>query len=121
MFPAAGEEYASTCVQDATRIGENESRLRKVNEGIDAGRGLADVDERLPFICECGRLGCSEVIELRVGDYERVRRSGRRFVVMPGHANDEVERVVEDAGTYVVVEKIGAAADAAEAHDPRAG
>jgi hypothetical protein len=108
-------------VPDATRIGENESRLRKVNEGIDAGRGLADVDERLPFICECGRLGCSEVIELRVGDYERVRRSGRRFVVMPGHANDAVERVVEDAGTYVVVEKIGEAAEAAEADDPRAG
>ena len=108
-------------MQDATRIGENESRLRKVNEGIDAGRGLSDVDERLPFVCECGQLGCSEVLEMKVGDYEWVRRSGRRFVVMPGHVHEQVERVVEDAGAYVVVEKHGVAAKAAEADDPRAG
>jgi hypothetical protein len=108
-------------VQDATRIGENESRSRKVNEGIDAGRGLADVSERLPFVCECGQLGCTEVVELAIGDYERVRRSGRRFVVVRDHVDTEIERVVEDAGSYVVVEKVGTAADAAEANDPRAG
>jgi hypothetical protein len=104
---------------ERARIGQNESRLRKVNEGIDAGRGLADVDERMPFVCECGRLGCTEVIELTIADYERVRRSGRRFVVVPGHVNDGVEHVVEDAGEHVVVEKIGLAADVAEAEDPR--
>jgi hypothetical protein len=102
-----------------SRSGENESRLRKVNEGIDAGRGLSDVRERLPFVCECGRLGCSEVLEMMVGEYEQVRRSGRRFVVVPEHVDPAIERVVSEREGYVVVEKTGAAADAAEARDPR--
>jgi hypothetical protein len=102
-----------------SRSGENESRLRKVNEGIDAGRGLSDVRERMPFLCECGRLGCSEVFEMTVGEYEHVRRSGRRFVVVAEHVDPAIEQVVSEGEAFVVVEKTGAAADAAEARDPR--
>ena len=107
-------------VRDRSRTAENESRLRKVNEGIDAGRGLSEISERLPFVCECGRMGCTEVIELSVGTYERVRLSGRRFVVVEDHVTPEIERVVAKVEGYVVVEKLGEAAEAAEAADPRA-
>jgi hypothetical protein len=99
---------------------QSESRSRKVNEGIDAGRGLADVQRRLSFVCECGRLGCSEVIRLTIGEYERVRSSGRRFVVAPDHVDPEIDEVIEEAPDHVVVEKLGGAADRAEARDPRA-
>ena len=100
-------------------MGKSESRFRTVNEGIDAGRGLSDASHPVQFVCECGQLGCTEVIELTITEYEQVRRSGRRFVVVPGHVNPEVERVVVEAGDHVVVEKFGEAADAAEARDPR--
>ena len=100
-------------------MGKSESRFRTVNEGIDAGRGLSDASHPVQFVCECGQLGCTEVIELTITEYEQVRRSGRRFVVVPGHVNPEVERVVVEAGDHVVVEKFGEAADAAEASDPR--
>jgi hypothetical protein len=101
-------------------MARNESRLRKVNEGIDAGRGLVDVSERLPFVCECGQLGCTEVVELAIGEYEQVRGSGRRFIVVAAHVQPAIERVVQEASGYVVVEKTGEAAEAAEAEDPRA-
>ena len=118
LFPASAAGYAPD-VSDRSRTAQNESRLRKVNEGIDAGRGLTEVRERLPFVCECGRMGCTEVIELSVGAYERVRLSGRRFVVVEGHVNPEIERVVAEVEGYLVVEKTGEAAEAAEAADPR--
>jgi hypothetical protein len=106
-------------VDQAQRLARNESRFRKVNESIDAGRGLRAADESLPVVCECGRLGCTEVIEVPVGEYERVRASGRRFIVCPDHVADELEHVVERAEGHVVVEKEGRAAAAAERADPR--
>lgn len=101
------------------RQGQNESRFRKVNESIDAGRGLRDAEAQLAFICECGRLGCSDVIALPVGEYERVRSSPRRFIVRPDHVDPAVEHVVDRGAGHVVVEKEGEAAHVAEELDPR--
>jgi hypothetical protein len=111
-------------VRDAAherQAARNESAFRKVNEGIDAGRGLTDVDQPLAFVCECGRLGCTELIELTVGEYEAVRSSGRRFILKPDHVDADTERVVETREDYVVAEKLGDAAEVAEQLDPRDG
>jgi hypothetical protein len=42
------------------RLSFNEAPFRKLNEGIKRG---ADA-HRLPFACECARLGCNQLIEL---------------------------------------------------------
>jgi hypothetical protein len=97
----------------------NESAFRKVNEGIDAGRGLTEVDQLLSFVCECGRLGCTEMISLSVSTYQSVRSSGRRFIVRPDHVEPEAEKVVEHGDGYVVTEKTGIAGEKAEELDPR--
>jgi hypothetical protein len=99
------------------RIVANEVSLRNVNEAIEAGRRTRD--GLAPFVCECGALGCNEVIELTIDDYERVRAHGTRFVVAPGHAS-RIDAVIAVADGYDVVEKRSSrpAADAERA-DPR--
>ena len=76
------------------RIGRNEAIVRQVNEAIETGRGPADVQAPVAFRCECGQLGCNQLIEVTLGDYERVRAHPRRFLVADGHEQPEVERVV---------------------------
>jgi hypothetical protein len=71
------------------------------------------------FVCECGRLGCTELVELSVSEYQAVRSSGRRFIVLAGHVDATTERVVEERDGYVVTEKLGEAAELAEELDPR--
>lgn len=104
----------------AVRAGLNEAAFRRVNEGIRAGTGLADATRAFGFVCECAVVGCNQVIELTLPEYERVRRYPRRFVVAVGHDLPEVERVVERRGDHTVVEKLdGPATAVVEATDPR--
>lgn len=102
------------------RLARTESAFRKVNEGIDAGRGLKDSQAEIGFVCECGRLGCTQMLRVKVSEYEAVRGSGRRFIVAPGHQAPEGEVVVETADGYLVTEKTGVAGERAEQLDPRA-
>ena len=58
---------------------------------------------------------------MRVSDYEQVRSDPRHFLNLPGH---EVSahgwaQVIAKGEHYVVVEKVGEAAEIVEALDPR--
>ncbi len=99
--------------------GAGEAVFRQINEAIERGQWPGDEADQVSFRCECARLGCTQIIEMTVGDYERVRASPRRFVVAGGHEQLELETVVDREGGYVVVEKREGAADVAETTDPR--
>jgi hypothetical protein len=71
------------------------------------------------FRCECARLGCTEIIELSVDEYEEVRANPRRFIVADGHQQPEFETVVERRSDYLVVEKRDEAGRMAEVTNPR--
>lgn len=101
------------------RLGANEAVFREINEGIERGQWPGEEDSPVSFRCECARLGCNELIELSLREYERVRANPRRFIVLPGHERLDVEKVVERNPGYFVVEKIEAAADHAIETDPR--
>jgi hypothetical protein len=101
------------------RAAANEATIRDVNEGIERGQWPGEEDTPVGFRCECARLGCNQLVELTVREYEEIRANPRRFVVVPGHEFDEVETVVESRGGYVIVEKQDQAAEVAEQHDPR--
>jgi hypothetical protein len=101
------------------RVARNESIAREVNEAIEHGRGPADVQAPLAFRCECGRFGCNKLIEVPMGEYERVRAHPRQFLVATGHQQPEYETVVYAGDTYSVVEKQDEAGRQAEARDPR--
>ena len=90
------------------RTAANEALLREVNDRIqDVGERLSVLpdDERLDFRCECGRSSCDTMISMSVSEYRHVRSDNDRFAVSPGHEDDEIERVVERADRYVIVDK----------------
>jgi hypothetical protein len=101
------------------RVAANEARLREVNEAIERGRWPAEEGERVGFRCECARLGCDQVIELTIGEYEQVRAHPRRFVLAQGHEVAGEDTLVVSGSGWVVVEKRYLAGAIAEATDPR--
>lgn len=102
------------------RLGANEAVFREINEGIERGHWPGEEDSPISFRCECARLGCNELVELKVRDYERVRSSPRQFIVIRGHERLDTEVVVELHPDYVVVEKVAQAGERAVDTDPRA-
>lgn len=101
------------------RAAANEATIRDVNEGIERGQWPGEEDTPVGFRCECARLGCNQLVELTVREYEEIRANPRRFVVVPGHEFPDVEVVAESRRGYLIVEKQDQAAEAAERHDPR--
>jgi hypothetical protein len=89
------------------RRGLNEAVFRQVNEQI------AELGERhgitaLEIICECSN-----------GEYEEARLDATTFIVQTGHEDPTVERVLRVRGDHTLVQKVGDAAAAAVATDPR--
>jgi hypothetical protein len=105
------------------RRAKNEALFREVNERIEElsrRAGIADDDSLLPgFVCECSREDCTELLETTYQEYEAVRAHPRRFLVLPGHEDLEVDRVIERHKDSLVVEKRDDVNEIAIAHDPR--
>ena len=99
------------------RIALTEINGRRVNEAIEQGHAGRDT---AVFVCECGELGCATTLELALEEYDRVRTSFDRFIVVPGHEIPKAEEVVERGERFHVVAKVGEAAEMARADDPRA-
>lgn len=98
------------------RIAKNEAVFRATNreiERVEQEEGGA-ADGALEFICECGRDSCSGVITLTVSEYHSAHSQKDRFVVVSGHQTEEIERVVDDRGAYLVVDKFGKAEEIVE-------
>jgi len=90
------------------RSAKNEALLREVNERIhEVGERLQVLpeDDQLDFRCECGRPACENYVSMTAVEYEHVRSDNDRFVLVPGHEDPEIERVMERAEGYVVVDK----------------
>ena len=103
--------------QDKQRVAMNEATFRKVNEAMELEAAPSGL---LSFVCECGRLGCSKLIQLTRGEYEGIRENPRRFAILDGHEILETEAIVERHDRYVVVEKVGdPGAEIVEHTDPR--
>jgi hypothetical protein len=108
----------------AERAALNQSRFRALNERMEASNAThLWVDPPMPdWVCECAFETCMVPVRLTIAQYEAVRESPTRFLVAAGedHVIPEVERVVERNEHYWVVQKVGDAADMAEALDRRA-
>lgn len=103
--------------QGKQRVAMNEATFRKVNEAMEVGQEPSGL---LTFVCECGRLHCTRLIQLSREEYERIRDNPRRFAIIDGHEILEAEAVVERHDRYLVVEKAGdPEAEIVEYTDPR--
>ena len=93
--------------------------LREVNERIaELTDSVGWLDYKM-LICECSRADCAEPVEITAAEYEAVRAVGSRFVVLAGHQQDDVERVVDRNGRFLIVEKLGRAGEIARGANPR--
>jgi hypothetical protein len=106
------------------RIARNETLFREFNERVEDVADTFDLRAegeslRIGVVCECGNLDCLERLELTRAAYEEVRSDPRCFVVVPGHEDMNIARVVGREEGYLVVEKIDEAAEIAVEHDPR--
>jgi hypothetical protein len=106
-------------VEFADRAARNEEIFRDVNAKIEAGAKQHDVRWPFPFHCECSSASCIETVSVPPKDYERVMNERFRFVVIPGHENSDVERVVETYRAFTVVEKTGEAREQIERDHPQ--
>jgi hypothetical protein len=95
-------------------------RLKELDDRLDTAAVGAPAIDREEFFCECGQLECMGRFEMTRAQYEAVRAHPERFVVLPGHEDGEIERVVDKQDQFFVVEKRpGGPAEVARENDPR--
>jgi hypothetical protein len=102
------------------RIARTESLFRNVNERI-AESAQRTESEEAAFVCECRDTGCTEKVKAPIEAYEDVRSDGAQFLLIPGHEDERVERVVAEKRRYSVVRKLDRIGAFARRLDPRAG
>ena len=91
--------------------GMNESLFRRPQRAArETGGRKRSPEETFEIVCECAREDCTVRIPILVGEYEAVRSEPTTFVVVEGHADPAIERVVDSATGYEIVEKLGEAA-----------
>lgn len=93
---------------DEIAAARTEAIFREVNEAIakTAESFEADVAD---FVCECADPDCAHRVTASLENYEEVRADGTHFLLLPGHDEPSVERVVARAAGYWVVEKFSEA------------
>jgi hypothetical protein len=104
---------------DAGRIirkAKNEALFRDINERL---QDLNDDFGTSEWLCECSDLECVERIEMTDAEYEDVRLHGTHFVLLVGHEQIDIERVVARHAGYVIAEKTGIGRELAMLRDPR--
>jgi hypothetical protein len=96
------------------RKARNQTLFREVNERIaELSAGLDD-DSTQGFICECSQSGCTEIVNVPIEIYARVRDDPTLFLLLTGHQDPDGEVVVDDLGSYLIVQtKPGAAPEIA--------
>jgi hypothetical protein len=106
----------------AERKASNESTFRLANEKLEE-RATAMVGREdaspIPFLCECPRQDCTQVVLVTLAEYESVRAEPRRGLAVPGHEDYEIECVIERNERFAVTEKFGRAGEVQERLDPR--
>jgi hypothetical protein len=90
-----------------SRAAKNEQAFQQHNERraqMEQAGGSPD-DEPVPFACECDDPTCAHAIMIPLEEYEAAVKPVDQFVVIPGHEDPTVERVVDRHDRYFVVSK----------------
>jgi hypothetical protein len=90
---------------NSRRVRENGETFAKANEQIRASAELYEFTEPVPFLCECTKVSCTETIRLPLTKYREARARGEAFILLAGHDDPQVERIVGEGDGYVLVEK----------------
>jgi hypothetical protein len=97
---------------DVERNARTQVLYREVNNAIWALQRSYGMPPSIEVMCECGR-GCHLRVDVAAAEYARVRDVPTYFLVTPEHQAPEVDDVVEDHGSWLLVEAVGVAAEIA--------
>ncbi|HEV2593059.1 MAG TPA: hypothetical protein VGU02_14330 [Gaiellaceae bacterium] len=89
---------------DEIAAARTEAIFREVNEAIAKTATSFDAEEA-DFVCECADPDCAHRVTASIESYEQVRSDGTHFLLVPGHEEPTVERVIGREASYWVVEK----------------
>jgi hypothetical protein len=64
---------------------QTEDVFREANEKVAAKARELELDQRLPFLCECRDKRCLARISLTIEEYEEARSDPRRYLTLPSH------------------------------------
>ncbi len=92
----------------------NEGTFRNANESLEEGArevvGAGD-ESPVPFLCECPRIDCTQVVLVTLTEYEEVRAHHARGLAALGHEDLSVERIIAQNDRFTVTEKFGRAGE----------
>ena len=92
-------------VDEKVKRARTEALFRDVNERIAESAQRFDADST-QFVCECADPDCTHRVEATLEEYEQVREDGTTFMLVPCHAETDIERVVKDRGRFHIVRKV---------------
>jgi hypothetical protein len=92
-------------MDDPVKRAHTEALFRDVNERIAESAEQFQAGST-QFICECADPNCTHRVEATLVEYEEVRADGATFMLVPGHDEPDIERVIADKGRFQVVEKV---------------
>lgn len=92
-------------MDDHERRASTEALFRDVNERIAESAQRFDA-RSTEFVCECSDPSCTDRVEATLDEYEDVRSDGAKFLLVPGHEDPSIERVVASTGRFRIVEKV---------------
>ena len=98
--------------------GDHSSQMR-ADEQIYLRHAPGEPHTEIDIVCECDRRTCSNGLRLSLERYDAIRQFPTRFVITPGHSHPDDERIAEEHGEFVVVEKTGPVTGIAIRLDPR--
>lgn len=86
------------------RAAKIEAVFRQLNDRIAETARRFQADE-VDFVCECADADCTHRVEATLDEYAEVREHERRFLLVNGHEQPDVESVVARRPRYAIVEK----------------
>ena len=66
---------------------------------------MSTQDLELRFACECSNVDCLEEVMLSVRDFDQIHARSGYYLLVKGHAQLDIERVVTETADYAVVRK----------------
>ncbi len=66
-----------------------------------------DTEASMKFFCECSLTTCNLRIELTPKAYKDFHQNQRRFIAIPGHEIQKIEKIISHEKGFNVIEKFG--------------
>jgi len=85
---------------------QNEDLFQEANEILERRFQVAGIDGAARFICECASTTCMQDVRVDLETFASVRNQGW-YMILDGHQDDAIERVVERREAFIIVEKTG--------------